>query len=419
MVSFPKKSMQHDKKKSAWNIIQAILFFFISLNCYILVVNANSQQLWSMGDLGVYVFGAQLIQHSHNLYQIARPFHLPFTYPPIAALLFSTILSIPFNTLKFISASITIISLIISIWISWSMLGYRSFIRKAAMTLFVAGITLWLEPVQQTLLYGQINLLLMAIILMDMSQPDKNIWKGFGIGLATGIKLTPAIFILYLLLTRRYQATIVAICIFVMTLSIGYILLPIESNQYWHGLFLDASRVGGVAFVSNQSLHGTITRLLHGTAQAVLPWLISILLVSISGLSLAVWAHNRREELLGILTCAITGLLVSPISWSHHWVWVVPIVVYMIHLNKNRLSILGWLGITGFIAIYGAWFMQVNQSYYPSGLIWFVPNLNNREYYWQGFQQIEGNLYVIVGVSLLLIFAIYVLKNRNFKEKLK
>lgn len=411
--------MHREIKISAWNVIQAFLLFFISVNSYILTVIANSQKLWSMGDLNVYIFGGQTILLNHNLYLIGRPLRLPFTYPPIAALIFSTITTIPFDSLKILSATVNIVTLILTIWICWGLVGYRSFMRRFVLTLIIAAITLWTEPVQQTLLYGQINIILMALILFDLSQSDNKIWKGIGVGIATGIKLTPAIFIIYLLLTRRIRAFFIASAMFFATIIIGFKLLPIESNQYWQGLFLDSSRVGGNAYVSNQSLHGTFTRLFHGSTQGQILWLISAIVIGTIGLSLSIWANRHKDELLGIVTCALTGLLISPISWSHHWVWIVPIIVYLIHLNLKRQTYIGWAAITALIALFGAWFIHMDNFYYPAGIIWFVPSLQNREYNWHGFQHVEGELYVIIGIILLLLLLFNTLKMHYLTKKMK
>lgn len=411
--------MHKEFKISNWNIIQAILFFFISINSYVLTVLANTLKLWSMGDLGVYMFGGQTILINHNLYLVGRPFRLPFTYPPIAALIFSTLTAIPFDTLKILSASLNILTLLISIWICWGLSGYRSKIQRFVLTLVIAAITLWTEPIQQTLLYGQINIILMALILFDLSQSDNKIWKGIGVGIATGIKLTPAIFILYLLLTKRFNAFIVSLGTFIVTIIVGYIFLPIESHQYWQGLFLDSNRVGGVAYVSNQSLHGTFTRLFHGSIEGQILWIISAIVIGTLGLYLSVRAHRDKDELLGIITCALTGLLISPISWSHHWVWIVPIIVYLIHLNIKKQSFIGWVSITGLIALFGSWFIRMDQYYYPAGIIWFVPSLQNREYYWHGFQHVEGEIYVITGIVLLILLLCKTVISRSQNAKIK
>jgi alpha-1,2-mannosyltransferase len=259
-----------------------------------------------------------------------------------------------------------------------------------------------MEPVQRTLLFGQVNLLVMVVIMIDLCQPDDKLWKGFGVGLAVGFKLTPAIFILFLLLTRRFRAAAVAFGTFVLTVLVGYIILPIESGQYWGGLFLDSSRIG-VAYVGNQSLNGTLIRLFQGIAPAHPYWLIVAVLIGIVGVGLAAWVSLKGEELLGILTCALTGLLVSPISWSHHWVWVAPLMVLLIHLAVTRHVAFGWLAV-GLFALFSDWL----------GIIWRVPRTGFQEFHWSGFEHIEGELYVIMGMSLLALLAFVVLRRSRY-----
>src|SRR5436305_1052245 len=401
-------------KKKQYAIVFAIILFIFSLGAYILMVRTHMQELWWLLDLDVYYSAGQPIWHNHNLYQaLYTSVHLPFLYSPLAALLFALTSAIPFSILKVCMAIANIATLVGIIWVALGLLGYQRTVGRAAATLAIAGITLWMEPIQQTLLFGQVNLLLMGAIIVDLSLPDSKPWKGIGVGFAAGFKLTPAIFIVYLLLTRRFRAAGVALGTFVATIIIGFMLLPSESSQYWGGLFLNSSRVG-VTFVSNQSLYGTVLRLFQGADAAHLYWLVIAGLVGIVGLGLATWASLHGEELLGILTCALTGLLVSPISWSHHWVWIVPLIVFVIHLAVAKQATFGGLAV-GLIVLFSAWL----------SIIWQVPYRDNREFHWYGLQHLAGELYVVVGIFLLALLAFIVLRrylqteNASFKNAVR
>src|SRR5690606_24023381 len=133
--------------------------------------------------------------------------------------------------------------------------------------------------------------------------------------------------------TRRWRATIVSSATFAATVVVGAVALPAESKDFWFDrLFMDSERVGGVGYVGNQSLHGTIARLAGSVDAAELWWWASVLVVGALGMVLAAWASRRGREVMGVLLCALTGLLVSPISWSHHWVWLIPALTGCAHL---------------------------------------------------------------------------------------
>ena len=175
----------------------------------------------------------------------------------------------------------------------------------------------------------------MLIVVADLCLSDSRWWKGVGVGLAAGFKLTPLIFIPYLVLTRRYRAAAVATATFGLTIAISLVALPAAAEDYWlDGLFLNANRVSHVRYVVNQSLNGALLRL--GSTAAEQPYrLVTEAAVAITGLLLAAWVSRRGQEMAGILICALTGLLVSPVSWSHHWVWVAPALVVLADLATS------------------------------------------------------------------------------------
>jgi alpha-1,2-mannosyltransferase len=291
----------------------------------------------SLLDLQIYRWAGQLVLHSGDLYGAHFPHYgLRFTYTPMAAAIFSAVSILPMSLLKWIVTVASIGALVATLWIAWGTLGYQRRDRIGP-ALAVAGVALWLEPVQQTLGFGQVNLVLMLVVIADICLADGRWFQGVGIGLAAGFKLTPLIFIPYLLLTRRFRAAGVAVATFCLTIAGSLLLLPTASRQYWlDGLFLEPGRTGNIAYVGNQSLRGALTRLLDSGPAAQPYWAAASVVVAIAGLALAALAARRGQEMIGILTCALTGLLVSPVSWSHHWVWIAPGLVVAADLAARR-----------------------------------------------------------------------------------
>jgi alpha-1,2-mannosyltransferase len=200
--------------------------------------------------------------------------------------------------------------------------------------------------------YGQINLLIALLIVGDLSRRDAAKSKGALIGLAAGLKLTPLIFVPYLLFSRRRRPAIVALGTFAATAAVGYAALPGDTRRFWGGaLFLDSRRVGGCCLPANQSLRGAILRLDPSIGSG---WLLGVaVVVGVVGLFLAVLASRRGDEAMGFSLCATAGLLASPVSWSHHWTLAVPALLLLglrvyRHRSKPGIVAVGAILLVGY-----------------------------------------------------------------------
>jgi alpha-1,2-mannosyltransferase len=165
-------------------------------------------------------------------------------------------------------------------------------------------------------------------VVFDLARPDSARGQGIGIGLAAAIKLTPLFFILYLLCSQRRRAAIIAAITFVATIALSFALVPTDAERYWTKVVLHSSRVGGATDAANQSLRGALARLLaerHPGAAVVL----ACLAVAAVGLLLAARSSRQGDEATGFSLCAITMLLVSPVSWTHHWAIAVPALLLL------------------------------------------------------------------------------------------
>jgi len=370
-----------------------------------------------MIDLHVYVWGGLLLRQSGDPYnQRYANFNLYFTYTPMAAGFFALISGIMLPALKWFITVVSVASLVAVVWLTWGALGYRRSRGRLGATLAVAAVALWVEPVQQTLAFGQVNLVLMLIIVADMCLPDRFWCKGVGVGLAAGFKLTPLIFVPYLLLTRRFRAAVVSAATFGLTIAGSLLLLPRAAHQYWFGrLFFNSHRLGNIAYVGNQSLYGTLLRLLGGAAAAQPYCVAAAAAVGTAGLLLAARASCRGQEMVGILTCALTGLLISPVSWSHHWVWVAPTLVVLADFAVHPGSLpasrpwrwAGGLGAVAAAVLFFAYPFHLDRGApaLPEGLLWTVPAPAVQGAGMDGSEQLIGNVYVLAGVAGLCVIA--------------
>jgi len=275
-------------------------------------------------DLGIYLWGGRAVTGGLRLY-LATVQGNWFTYPPFAAALFTPLATAPPVLVR----------------LAWELGSVAAFGWACVLTLRLAGcrptrnvvlavvaLGLLLEPVYHTLYLGQINLFLLALVLADIERVARGRAAGIGIGLATAIKLVPGIFIVLLLLTRRTRDAATAAATVACCALIGFGVNPGASRLYWTHLFFDTSRVAA-AYISNQSPYAAVVRILGGAGH-VGGWYYAIpCVLGAVGLVLATTLAQRADWLGAATVTGITGLLVSPISWTHHWVWVMPALVVL------------------------------------------------------------------------------------------
>ncbi len=371
-------------------------------------------------DLNVYRDAGLIVRHVRPFYKASRktplygwpgPPHyrgLRFTYPPFAALPFALMSHLRLVTLGDWFTAADMLAVPTAIWITCRELGIPVE-RRAGLTLLSTAAALASEPVLRTVSLGQVDLLLMVLVVWDMCQPDRRLWKGAGVGIAAGIKLVPLIFVPYLLLTRRYRQAAVATATFALTIVLGFIALPADSSAWWlHGLFMRGSYYTDNIFAGNQSLLAILVRAASPDWHA--EWQAVAAVVAILGLVTAAMLDRAGHRVLGILTCALTGLLVSPISWDHHWVWIIlalPVFVhYAIQARGLVREALIWSAVV-VVAVFAAWPTWLwgethDLKGWGWGLIWAPPNGGDLERSWHGIQLVVGNAYVLTGIVLLI-----------------
>jgi alpha-1,2-mannosyltransferase len=327
-----------------------------------------------MADALVYrAEGEAVLRGGTHLYDFTvTEWQLPATYPPFAALVFVPAGLVPVAALKatFLAGNALLLAVLVHLSARLAHLTPRLSALCAAMAL-----ALWLEPVFQTLLFGQINLALACLVLWDLTRPSGARGKGAAVGVAAGIKLTPAIFIAYLLLRGRHREAGTATAAFAGTVALGALALPSASLDFWTRRLYDTERVGKVWIVDNQSLQGLIARALGDPAPGP-AWALGAAAVTITGLWLAARATAESH---GILLTAFTALLVSPISWSHHWVWCVPLIAVLMAKGRPCLAAATALLFTartmwllpheGDLDLHLAWWQQPLASPYAIGAL--------------------------------------------------
>jgi alpha-1,2-mannosyltransferase len=288
-----------------------------------------------LGDTLVYRAEGQAVVDGTSLYDfVTTEWKLPATYPPFAAILFVPTTWIPVIAMKvcFFIGNVGLLALLVRLSWRFAKLPWRP-----ELVLVATACAVWLEPVFQTFVYGQINLALACLVLWDLTRPKGALGKGVGLGIAAGIKLTPAIFIVYLLVTGRIRNGLTALASFAATVLFGILVLPAASLDFWTRRMFETDRVGKVWIIDNQSLQGMLARAMH-TMEPGLVWFASAVVVGLAGLWLARRAVRTGCEEWGIVIVALTMVLVSPISWSHHWVWCLPLLALLVGERHFRTA---------------------------------------------------------------------------------
>ncbi|MCB5906765.1 glycosyltransferase 87 family protein [Streptomyces pinistramenti] len=373
----------------------------------------------TMIDLMVYRAEGWTARSGGSLYDmVATSAHLPNTYPPFAALLFTPLTLVGVPTMRTLATLGNLLLLVSVVHLSLRLVGRPQHMPRPAAALALSALLVWCEPVWTTLRYGQINLLLAALVLWDLTRKDTNRWAGVGIGIAAGIKLTPALFAVFLAVAGTVRAVqqlrsgaglrgirnpwlrqaAVATATFLASALLSALVLPRDSQRFWTETVFAADRVGEVEITANQSLRGALARLLH-THDPGSAWLVAAVLATLLGLALAVWALLRGDRAWAAVTCAATALLVSPVSWSHHWVWCVPMLILA---GSEALRRTGGSARRGWAAT------AVLGLLFCSYALWWVPHRwhHHEELHQNTLQLLLSDVYPLAGLALFVAAAV-------------
>ncbi|KWV34461.1 glycosyltransferase 87 family protein [Micromonospora rifamycinica] len=309
-------------------------------------------------DMKIYHGAVVWWASGHELYEFIAPTTtLGFTYPPFAALAMLPMARLPIEVAGWINAagSIAALAVVLAALLRpiVDRLGWPLWFTVAIATPMATAI----EPVRETLGYGQVNLLLFALIMADLvglrwrsrrgshgRDTDGPLlrllysgsWAGVGIGLATAVKLTPALFIAYLLITRQWRVAATAVGTTIGVTLGSFALVGTESRAYFGGVLWQTERVGAADMTPNQSLAGLLARLYDSIETPGLLWLAFSVLILALGLSRAANARADGDELTAFTLVGLTANVISPISWSHHLVWVIPAIIVLADAAVRR-----------------------------------------------------------------------------------
>jgi len=351
-------------------------------------------------DLQVYRLGVDALRDGGDMYgqlpQTTIGIGLPFIYPPFAALVLAPFALLPWDIAAFAFFLTSVAALALTLYLVARRVWQGEGQRRTALfaTACAVPLAMLLEPTYATLDFGQVNLLLMALVAADCLTEKPKWRRGMLVGIAAAIKLTPAAFVLYFLIRKDYKAAVTAAITGAVATALSFAVLPSPSMTYWFG-GMNVDGLSGSAFHTNQSIQAVLARLKVPEPAFTLIWLA----IGAAVLALVIVAMRRAAELpaLALAINAVFTLLVSPISWSHHWVWIAPalfaVVAYAVRTPWQRA-----IGPCAVAAVTAAVFIYGPQNWLPNG--------EDRESEWTGSQHLVGNTYVWLSVLLVVLFVL-------------
>lgn len=352
-------------------------------------------------DFFVYRYGGSHVVHP-SLYSARVPSTagpLLFTYPPFAALLFWPFSRIPLGVGELIWNTMNVVSLWAAITASFRAAVGRKLTQNEwcfATALTLPALFLW--PVRDNLVLGQIELILLAMILLDFFVPLRvgkyAIPQGVLIGAAAAVKLTPFIFVAYLAITGRRAAARNATISFLIAAALMCAVAPMNSITYWTHDVLATQRIAQPLSAGNEALHGLLPRLGLFLPSASMD-LVSIAAL-VLGLVIAERVGRRFGMLPGVLVCAAVGLIVSPISWTQHYVWIIPAICWIAASNlrmARKISVLAVL-----VVIFGSHPSWLEDQAPIRGNFWFF---------------LQADTYVLAAIAFVALMAVLLVRSKR------
>lgn len=385
------------------------------------VVFASFILVWLLGvhgddlgyeDLLVYRAAGRAVLADHSLYAADfgivnhSPYGLAFIYPPFSALLFIPLAFVPAGLAKvaMVLLNATACTIFFGIIVvaatdewgrlrSWGSLTAPISVRTAIAVFTAAVVFVLSTPVQATIEFGQVNLILAAAVALDVLVPHVPWPRGLLVGLAVAIKLTPAVFVGYFLLTRQWRALAVSLATATSAIALSWLVCPSDTTRYLTSMVGDPRSFGGLTFASNQSVRGVIARIPALDSMRGVIWgVATVLVLALATVAIEV-SRRGGDTVAAMLSAAFIGLLCAPVSWGHHWVWLSAMAVYFL----VRWTVIG--GARNLVAGLAVALVVLAAPWK------YLPNDNERERLWNPFEHLLGAAWTLTAIVLLVWFA--------------
>ncbi len=352
-----------------------------------------------MVDLDVYRRAGRVLLQGGDFYTL--PGSLQFLYPPFAAVLAVPLALLP-TALMQIGWTVAGVLALLAVLHRFGLHGWVLSLVGTATVWFVV-------PVSETLAFGQLGIFLVALVVLDLVPGPRALRprgdgrllpEGVLTALAAAIKLTPAIFVVQLLVVRRSRAFVMAVVTGIVVTLASAVVAPGASLGFWGRLAHGDTGLGhSIIYYTNQSVMADVVRVLGlGSRAAALGLALSAAVAALGVWTATTW-WRQGNVALAVTLCGVASLLASPVSWLHHFVWVVPLALVLVQHSRGRAAdgsaltrLPPWLTVLGWIFV--GWVVAAPFRRLPNGA--------DVELDWTGGQNLLASTTAVLGVALLV-----------------
>ncbi|MFE9957860.1 glycosyltransferase 87 family protein [Micromonospora sp. NPDC005299] len=396
-----------------WLLVPGLAALAVSLGAYVAVL--RDRPLHGT-DFAMYLGAARAFLDGQPVYQVNYTgLDLPYTYPPVTLPFLTPLTLLDDRVALHVWTVAGLLAMLAALWFTTGILGYEGGRGRLGLAAAVLAVLVWTEPLQRNLDLGQINIFVLLLVVVDFARAGRSRFTGVGIGAATAVKLLPGLFVVYLLLTRRIRAAVVATGTFAALTVLGAVIQPRGSFDYWlTGRAFDSERVlmaSGPRYAGNQSLQGFTSRLLGTDERNTIWWMLSVAVVAIAALALADALRRQGEEAMAMVVVGLTMLAVSPVSWSHYWLWIGPMALVLVDVARRThgparvvAGIVAVAAILPFLMWPGP---ARTGEIIPRGLIWKSGHMDGLA------KQLAVDSYVMTALVLFALAALWLLYRRR------
>lgn len=311
----------------AWAVAALVVVAAATPLVHAWLTNPDDQRLV---DLDVYRTGGQMLLEGRPLYDYVTPAPqlLPFTYPPIAAMIAVVLAKMSWETAQWVWTAGIFVALAVTVGYAFRETLRRDALRTYAPWVFAALMVMctYLMPIRDQVRFGQVDILLVALCLADCVARRPWWPRGFLIGLATAVKLTPGVFLIYLLVTRQWRTFFMASFTAAVLTLLPFAVIPQDAAGFWFSALLDPERLGANAATTNQSMRGMLIRLYWPDLLTTAIWVVLVAVVAWYGFRGARDAYEKGDSMTAVALVGLMAVLLSPVAWIHHLAWVVVVL---------------------------------------------------------------------------------------------
>jgi alpha-1,2-mannosyltransferase len=319
-------------------------------------------------DLRVYREATSSLIHGHDPYLLSfTSSHLPFTYPPFALLVLAPFSAGSVHLVEAVWWCVNAAAMTAVVSLAVARVFALPRWRAAAIALVATPVlNLAFEPLRSNTNYGQINGVLFLLVLIDLVGV-RGRGRGALVGLASAVKLTPLVYLVYFAVSRQWHALVRGLVTFAGIGLAVFVVLPGESRLFWFHQVVQPGRTGDVGSVRNQSLYGLLHRWPFPGDGAQLLWFALALLTVAAGIGLTRRLMARDRVIDAVVALGLTGELVSPVSWTHHWVWIALLPLLLVRGFTGQPAVTVTMVLLCVVGVLGP-YMWVDSGWIHRGL---------------------------------------------------